>query len=298
MIRMIRVVRLSWPATTLACLMAARAAAGAPSDAKCASADEAAELYRWSRRAKTYDCLARRFPPPTGHARVQTPKGSYAEWLRHLPLLPPGTPVLSYRRSVILPSTNPALAAVVDLDVGTRDRQQCVDTIMRLRGEYLFSRGTPDSARFLWAGGKRFGYSEWRQGIRPVRQARTWLFERRTSPTEGYRSYRWYLDYMFSWTGTIHQTGEPRVRSEEIRGGDFFVQGGSPGHAVVVLDLARSEAGSLKALLAQGYMPAQDLHLLRSSRDSAWFSLEPPAPVSTPLWGRPFQWAELRRFRY
>ena len=135
-----------------------------------------------------------------------------------------------------------------------------------------------------------------------MRQGRSWRyrFERTARPSRGYRSFRRYLGYMFSWTGSVHQAGEPRVGPAAIRAGDFFIQPGSPGHVVIVLDLVRRRGAGrgLRALIGQGFMPAQDMHLLRSADGSAWFALDPSRPVKTPLWPRPFRWSELRRFRY
>lgn len=280
---------------SLAVLPMPRAEA-APEAAPGATA--AAMLYRWPRRAAGYDPLSARLPPPAGFARVPTTAGSYAAWLRHLPLRPAGTPVKSFAGRVIVAASNPSLAAVVDLDLSPHDRQQCADTIMRLRGEYLFSSGKAGETRFLWAGGKRFGFGEWRRGVRPVQQGRRWTFEAKAPPSDGYRAFRSYLEFMFSWTGTIHQTGEPRVRFADLQAGDFLIHGGSPGHAVVILDVARDASGAVRALIGQGFMPAQDLHVLRGSDGSAWFELREDRAVSIPLWWGSFTWAQLRRFRF
>jgi len=259
---------------------------------------QAAKMYPWTRRQPGYASLACRVAPPVGCVPLAADARSYARWLRHLPVLPEKTPVRSYRGGLILPGSSRHLAAVVDLDVGTRDRQQCADTIMRLRGEYLHWRGQTERTRFFWAGGERFSYAQWRQGVRPVKQGRKWVFLRRAPPSQGYRSFRRYLGYMFSWTGTLHQMREPRVEASKLEAGDFFIQGGSPGHAVVVLDLCRDAAGTLRGLIGQGFMPAQDLHLLRAADGSPWFRLDPSQrTVDTPLW-RPFHWSDLRRFRY
>jgi hypothetical protein len=287
---------LCFTAVTLAprpALAEAGACPGAP------TLEQAAKMYPWTRRQPGYASLACRVAAPAGCVRLPAEKGSYAHWLRHLPLLPEKTPVRSYLGDIILAGSSRHLAAVVDLDVGKRDRQQCADTIMRLRGEYLHWRGQADRTRFFWAGGARFSYQQWRQGIRPVKQGRKWVFARRARPSQGYGSFRRYLGYMFSWTGSLHQMGEPRVKAGKLEPGDFFIQGGSPGHAVVVLDLCRDATGRLRGVIGQGFMPAQDLHLLRAASDgSPWFRLDPSQPtVHTPLW-RPFHWSDLRRFRY
>lgn len=257
---------------------------------------QAAQRYRWKRRREGYESLASRVAPPAGFQRVSVKPRSYAAWLRHLPLLAPGTPVRSFRGRLLLGANHRALVAVADLDVGKRDRQQCMDTIMRLRGEYLFWRGQPDRTAFAWAGGRRFGYKHWRRGLRPVKEGRRWSFVKKRGPWSGYRSFRSYLGYMFSWTGTIHQRGERKVKPAALRAGDFFIQAGSPGHAVIVLDLATNKRGDRVALLGQGFMPAQDLHVLRGS-EAGWFPLAPPKVVVTPLWPKPFAWSDLRRFR-
>jgi hypothetical protein len=103
---------------------------------------------------------------------------------------------------------------------------------------------------------------------------------------------------MFAWTGTVHQVGEQRVPRKRLAIGDFFVQAGSPGHAVIVLDLARDKRGRLVGIVGQGFMPAQDLHVLRSASGTVWFPLDGSVTeIRTPLW-RPFSWRDLRRFRH
>jgi hypothetical protein len=297
------------PKTSLGCLLLfafgllARRGDGAPqiqdsvdAVALAPTATRAAASYSWPRQEKSYTSLAQRLPPPSGFSRLPVPAGSYGFWLRHLPVLPQGSPVRSFRGAIILPGNHPALAAVIDLDLSPYDRQQCADTIIRLRGEYLFSLGAHDRARFLWAGGLRFGYGQWRQGLRPSQQGKKWVLSPKARPSEGKKSFRTFLEYIFSWTGTIQLMGEPHPKSAEVQIGDFFIQGGSPGHAVIILDLARSPDGVIKALVGQGYMPAQNLHVLRSASGDPWFSLDlAHQPLQTPFWG-PFDQANLRRF--
>jgi hypothetical protein len=72
------------------------------------------------------------------------------------------------------------------------------------------------------------------------------------------------------------------------------VQGGSPGHVVLILDVAVGPGGEKRALIGQGYTPAQDFHVLRGA-GGPWFRLGEDA-VATPYWS-PFPWTGLRRFR-
>jgi hypothetical protein len=84
------------------------------------------------------------------------------------------------------------------------------------------------------------------------------------------------------------------VQPAELRVGDCFVKGGSPGHAVLVADLAQDRAGRRCGLLLQGYMPTQSAHLVAAAPGEAWCVLDPAQPVRVPGWGS-FQWSELRR---
>jgi gentisate 1,2-dioxygenase len=74
---------------------------------------------------------------------------------------------------------------------------------------------------------------------------------------------------------------------------------GSPGHAVVVLDVATDTDGAIYALLGQGFMPAQEFHVVKGSGeqvvDNVWWRIEPGKPLDTPSW-KAFSPDSLRRF--
>ncbi|RYZ65482.1 MAG: hypothetical protein EOP08_06900, partial [Proteobacteria bacterium] len=78
----------------------------------------------------------------------------------------------------------------------------------------------------------------------------------------------------------------------DVRAGDFFVQGGWPGHAVSILAVAENDAGEKRALIGQSYMPAQSFQVLATNGEP-WFSLQGDT-VETPFW-RAFGWPDLRR---
>lgn len=109
-------------------------------------------------------------------------------------------------------------------------------------------------------------------------------------------SFRSFLDNVFMWanTGSLAAQGK-KVGVEALRPGDFVVLPGSPGHAVLVLDLARADDGRRAALLGQGFMPAQSFHVLRPDRGGVWFAIDPGSPgLKTPFWPT-FPWDALRR---
>jgi hypothetical protein len=84
--------------------------------------------------------------------------------------------------------------------------------------------------------------------------------------------------------------------ASRIEAGDVFIQGGFPGHAVLVVDVAEDARGQRAVLLAQSYMPAQDIHILRNPKpsDNPWYVIAGDEPLTTPEWGFPA--GSLRRF--
>lgn len=93
----------------------------------------------------------------------------------------------------------------------------------------------------------------------------------------------------------------PSVPYSSLQPGDVFIKGGSPGHAVIVIDVAVHPATRKKVfLLAQSYMPAQQIHILvnPTSRNlSPWYELteSDAGKLYTPEWT--FEKRDLKRFK-
>ena len=252
----------------------------------------ASEDFAWPRVTQVYEPLHRRFPVPGGFERVDASTGGWEEWLRHLPLRPPNTPVVDEQGGTILRGNSRALGAVVDMDV--RKHQECADVILRLRAEYLRWAGRNEEIVFNLTGGGKVSWPNWQQGYRPRVRGGNLSFSQTARADSSRRSFDKYLGTVFGWCGTLSLSTEGRhVEFAELRIGDFLVHGGSPGHAVLMVDLAVNEQGAKRGLLLQGYMPAQSVHVLAVGGEP-WFELEANRPVDTPLWGE-FTWDELRR---
>ena len=86
-----------------------------------------------------------RFNLPQGFTRITIEKNSFAEYLQNLPLKPHGSNVYYYNGEI---KPNRVHEAVIDIDVGNRNLQQCADAIMRLRGEYLFKQKQHEKIHF------------------------------------------------------------------------------------------------------------------------------------------------------
>lgn len=222
--------------------------------------------------------------------------GSFAEWLRALPLLPGRPDVRLFDGR--LKGNQAAHHAVVDIDTGSRDLQQCADAVMRLRAEYLFSRGAFDDVRFEVTAGPPASLAGWFAGDRAVvrRNAVAWV--RSAEPDRSYASFRRWLDTVFSYAGSASLARQlrPVADGRALRTGDVFIRGGFPGHAVIVVDTARHPDGRRVFLLAQSYMPAQQVHVLRnpSRPESPWYDVDFGPELRTPEWT--FTAGELRRF--
>ena len=89
------------------------------------------------------------------------------------------------------------------------------------------------------------------------------------------------------------------VSLNDITAGDVFLNGGSPGHVVMVVDVCENEQGQKAFLLAQGYMPAQEFHVLKNpaSETDPWYYVdEVKYPFLTPEYS--FDEGSLQRIHY
>jgi len=240
--------------------------------------------------------LLGRFSTPSGTVRMVVDQGSFPHTLRHLPLKPAGTPVLLY--SGRPKSTQAVHAAVVDMSTGTRDLQQCADAVMRLRAEYLYTNGQEDAIAFNFTNGFRASWKRWHAGerIRVIGNTCSWVSG--GAQDRSHAQLLKYLELVFTYAGTLSLAKELGSAAEKpLLAGDVFIQGGSPGHAVLVLDVAQHPDGRKFFLLGQSYMPAQDFHVLRNTNDaqnSAWFEYGKGSVLRTPEWT--FNWSDRRRW--
>lgn len=248
------------------------------------------------------DTLAERIEPPPGFTRIEVTEQSFGAWLRELPLRPGRPDVRLFDGT--LKRNQSAHVAVFDVDVGARDLQQCADAVIRLRAEYLFhrsDRSCRSDISFRFTSGDPARWSDWRRGMRPRVAGNEVTWRLTAQADESYASFRRYLDTVFTYAGTHSLAGELlRVQDpSQVEPGDVFIQGGFPGHAVIIVDVAENEHGKRVFLLAQSYMPAQDIHLLRNPEPSfrgyaPWFEARHNGELRTPEWR--FEVTDLRRF--
>lgn len=241
--------------------------------------------------------LSDRFPCPAGFSRQTISDSSFGTYLRQLPLKKHGAQVQTYDGRI--KSSHGVYLAVVDLPIGNRDLHQCADAVMRLRAEYLYSLQQYDQIHFNFTNGFRVDYSRWIAGDRIVVQGNNVSWRRSASPSTSASSFWKYLETIFAYAGTLSLEQELRpISPEEIQIGDVWIKGGSPGHAVIVVDLAiHEETGEKMFMLAQSYMPAQEIQILTNPHApnlSPWYHLPEGTTLQTPEWS--FTTDQLRRF--
>ncbi len=281
-----------------------------PGSATARAVEPSDAVYPWGPTAPPTDRLDQRFAtPPAGFRRVAVEKGSFAAFLRTLPLKPEGAPVVDYRGLKLYDDgRHPNIVAVADLDVGSKDLQHCADVILRLHAEWRYGRGERDLV-YRAVSGQALSYRKHMSGERPVVAGKDIVMKHLAAARkDDHALFRSWLDDVFSWAGTasIERDGKKVGSIANVQAGDFFVMSGTPfGHAVLVLDVAKDHEGRAALLLGQSYMPAQTFQVLRPAREdgdsagasssSAWFIVEPhDQAVATPFW-RAFPIQSLRR---
>lgn len=253
-----------------------------------------AEGWPWLTAPHSGDTLEARLVPPEGFVRVAVAKGSFGEFVRGLPLLPEGAPVRAFNgRALSTPHV-----AVVDLDVGGADLQQCADSAMRLFAEYQWSRGASQQIAFHTTSGDRVPFSRYAQGEQIAVRGNRVGWQKAARPPQGKEdrgAFRRYLDDVFMYAGSRSLAKDTVAATDDVAPGDLFVLGGSPGHVLVVLDVA-ARGAERRLVIGEGFMPAQSFHVVPAPDGGAWIAPAPDGSVTVPTWPAPFPRSARVRF--
>jgi len=212
--------------------------------------------------------VADAFPPPPGAERA-TATGFGAS-LRALTVREAGVPVRTFDGRVVGHH-----ARVIELPLVKGDLQQCADSALRLRAEYLRDHDLP--VVFHATSGDAMPWARYRDGERARAEGRGLVW----GPAEP-ASWDRYLRDLFTWAGTRSLQAYDTLPDDHPDPGDVLVEGGSPGHAVVLLDVAR-RGDTTWLLLGEGFMPAQDFHV-ELGPDAGWWRWDPQEGVTLPAW--------------
>jgi hypothetical protein len=215
------------------------------------------------------DNILTRFGTPAGYVQQKVAPGSFAEWLQKLPLKPVGTHTKTYTGDIAI--TDLETAAVVDISVGKQDLQQCADVVMRLRGEYLYQAKRYKEISFNFVSGFKCDYIHYANGYRYSNN--NWVLKAKKN--YGYSTFMRYMELVFAYAGTpsLEKELHPVTNPNELKAGDVFIHGGSPGHCFIVMDVVENNQHKKQFLLAQSFMPAQNLQILQQAAGH-WFTTD------------------------
>ncbi|MCC7029491.1 MAG: hypothetical protein IT257_04235, partial [Chitinophagaceae bacterium] len=132
---------------------------------------------------------------------------------------------------------------------------------------------------FNFTNGFQAAYSQWRKGQTIQVQGNHCKWTNASFANGSQDSYQLYLQKVFAFAGSLSLAKQlkPVTDISTLLAGDVWIRGGSPGHAVIVLDVATNKAGKKIFLIAQSYMPAQDIHILKNPGNeliSPWYAVE------------------------
>lgn len=227
-----------------------------------------------------------RYLTPMGFDRIEVEENSFGEFLRNQKLKPYGEKVLYFDGRE--KNKGNVYDSVFDVDIGNRDLHQCADAIMLLRAEYLYAQEKYENIKFNFVSGFMAEYKKWMEGNRIKVDGNAVNYYKATDYSNTYETFRKYMDMVFAYSGTLSLEQELQTADiEDMKIGDVFIVGGSPGHAVIVVDMAEDHNGNKVFMLAQSYMPAQETQLLINPNDksiSPWYSLKGAKKLITPEW--------------
>lgn len=236
-----------------------------------------------------------RYNVPAGYKRVAIEKGSFGYFLRNQKLKPYGEKALYYNGQA--KRSEGIYDSVIDVKIGDRDLHQCADAIMLIRAEYFYQKKEYDKINFNFVSGFNAQYSKWMQGYR-INPNGKGSYYKKASPSNTYKDFRSFMNIVFGYAGTLSMEKEMKPQSlENMKIGDVFIMGGSPGHAVIIVDMAENDKGEKIFMLAQSYMPAQQTQILINPADrnmGVWYSLKGKTVLETPEWRFPLE--KLRKF--
>lgn len=230
--------------------------------------------------------LKTRILTPEGYERTDESNESLTSFLRNYEMKEHSSPVLLYDGTEKWNQN--AHAAVFKLPLEDEDLQQCADSIMRVFAEFYWHKGQHEKIAFHFTNGFLCEYSKWKEGYRVSVTDGGAHLKKSASYDDSYEAFVKYMRIVASYAGTSSMEAfeSETISLSDLNTGDVILKGGSPGHVVMVADICLNSDGKKAFLLAQGYMPAQEFHILLNPAhedDNPWYFEEDlKFPLHTP----------------
>lgn len=221
------------------------------------------------------ETLQTRIKTPDGYKREESQDGTLTSFLRNYEMKDDLSTVLLYNGNE--KGNQSTHIAVFKLPIEDENLQQCADSVMRVYAEYYWNLKQYDKIKFHLTDGFLCEYSKWIEGYRVSFDGGTkWV--KSATYDASYETFLKYLRMVFSYAGTSSmESYESEIISlSEMTVGDVILKGGSPGHVVMVVDECVNDEGKKAYLFAQGYMPAQEFHVIKNPlhSDDPWYYKE------------------------
>lgn len=216
--------------------------------------------------------LSERFITPEEYKRDVYKSGSFGEFVRNYPMKKNKAKVHLYDGRV--KGNQSSAAAVFTMGLGEQDLQQCADSVMRMYAEYFRQTKQYDRMKFHFVNGFECSYGKWIEGYRVTISGNDVSWVKKAVRDNSQESFEKYLNTVFNYASTLSLEQECKeINFKDVTVGDVFIQAGSPGHVVMVVDVCTNKEGKKAVLLAQGYMPAQEFHVLTNPehKEDPWY---------------------------
>jgi Domain of unknown function (4846) len=225
--------------------------------------------------------IAERFETPIGFIRKKVSENTISNYTRNLPLKKWGSPVLYFNGTE--KTKQNVYCSVIDMPIGNKDLHQCADAVMNIWANYLYSQKRYNDIQFHFLGDYVWhNFAAWSGG------------------NYSQKNFTKYMEQVWSAANTRSLFGQLHaIQKSEVCIGDVLIVTGKPyGHAMMIVDeCVHEKTGKKMYMLAQSYMPAQEMQILinpNSDTKSVWYSFDESNDIITPEWD--FTINDFRRF--
>lgn len=224
---------------------------------------------------------------PAGYYRIYGSDSLYANWLLDCKLKDSNIVRLYNGR---LKPDQTIQFGVLSQEIGKTDLVQCADIAIKFRSDFLYQEKRFHELNFITTSGDELSFEKWMRGTRWwEKNGRLVAGTIQIRDPDTKNTYGRFMKFVYAYCGTYSLSTQLKNVNDpkQILPGDIFIQGGFPGHAVTVMAVARNMSGNKIFLLSQGFMPAQDIHILNNLNNekmSPWFEADKLYPLVTPSW--------------
>ncbi len=186
---------------------------------------------------------------PGGYERINLEKGSFAEWMRNLPLKE-NNEILDYEGRAINSFFYSTYAVIAKNLLFKQDLEQCADFTMRFWHDYHKETGQEEKLWLPNYNGKKVYWKDWKKAKN--------------------KDLKSYLKHFMANSNSFSlKKGLNEIKEEEFLPGDIIVQNdsGGIGHVSVVFDICKNKDCKKLYLIGFSFMPAQECHIEKADSD-------------------------------